>query len=114
MVPQIDSYFGWSKWTLGKITIIQYVSTEPACQKNFASVIPSSRATSGIKFLGLALYLVPVDVIKTLFCLTNSMENHRCNEVERLVLVLTSHIIQKLIILPISTEERKFELVGYV
>ena len=59
-------------------------------------------------------FMITSDVIKTLFCLTNSMENHRCNEVERLVLVLTSHIIQKLIILPISTEERKFELVGYV
>ena len=58
-------------------------------------------------------FMITSDVIKTLFCLTNSMENHRCNEVERLVLVLTSHIIQKLIILPISTEERKFELVGY-
>ena len=57
-------------------------------------------------------FMITSDVIKTLFCLTNSMENRNCNEVERLVLVLTSHIIQKLIILPIATEERKFELVG--
>ena len=59
-------------------------------------------------------FMITSDVIKTLFCLTNHLENRNCNEVERLILVLTSHIIQNLIVLPISTEERKFELVGYV
>ena len=58
--------------------------------------------------------MVTLDVLKALFNLTCYLDNHTCDEEENSLLVRLCHIIQTLIISPVSTGDKKFELVGYV
>ena len=58
--------------------------------------------------------IVSLDVLKALFNLTCYLDNHTCDEEENSLLVRLCHIIQTLIISPVSTGDKKFELVGYV
>lgn len=56
--------------------------------------------------------IVSLDVLKALFNLTCYLDNHTCDEEENSLLVKLCQIIQTLIITPVSTGDKKFELVG--
>ena len=56
--------------------------------------------------------IVTLDVLKALFNLTCYLDNHTCDEEENSLLVKLCQIIQTLIITPVSTGDKKFELVG--
>ena len=58
--------------------------------------------------------IVTLDVLKALFNLTCYLDNHTCDEEENSLLVKLCQIIQTLIITPVSTGDKKFELVGWV
>ena len=58
--------------------------------------------------------LATLDVLKALFNLTCSFDNRKCDEEENSLLIKLCHIVQTLLIIQLSTGDRKFDLVGYV